>query len=95
MSSGGRLAGVTKSADSKPDQIECADQLERREQLGTGQNDRGNAEAACHHMDQPAHSRSQCGCEPGLSAAGQGSRRHIEDAGTGDHGNHQRRDQKQ
>ena len=67
--------------------IEGAHQLQHREQLRAGKDERGNADAACDDMHESAQRRPECGGDSGLPAACQRPRRDVENAGAGDRGN--------
>jgi len=78
-----RNARFAKRLEAEPDQIKRAGEFQDGKEFGAGQDDRGDAEPARDHMHEAAGRIPERGGDAGLAAAGQRSRRDIEDAGAG------------
>jgi hypothetical protein len=90
-----QITGIAKGADAEPDQIGRAGELQGCEGLRAGEDDGGDAEAACDRVNEAAEPGTERGCDADLATVGQRSGRHIKDAGAGNDRDNKRRDQEQ
>jgi hypothetical protein len=89
------MTGLAKRPDAKPDQIDRACEFQDGKQLGACKNDRRDADPACNNMDESAERGPKRRRNAGSAAAGQRSRRDVENPGAGNRGDDERGKQKQ